>query len=125
MLLGAVGQLQFEVVQHRLEHEYDCDVRLEGCPYTGARWITADTPAELKAFTDAYPQRLALDAANPLPFLCTSPSDVCGARGCFPQTPPPPPRAHAGGFFPNPNRPPPRAGAGPPKPASRWLARTP
>jgi peptide chain release factor 3 len=56
MLLGAVGQLQFEVVQHRLKAEYDCDVRLEGCQYTGARWITADTPAELKAFTDAYPQ---------------------------------------------------------------------
>ena len=35
MLLGAVGQLQFEVVQHRLKTEYDCDVRLEGCPYTG------------------------------------------------------------------------------------------
>jgi hypothetical protein len=48
MLLGAVGQLQFEVVQHRLKAEYDCDVRLEGCQYTGARWITADTPAELK-----------------------------------------------------------------------------
>ena len=55
MLLGAVGQLQFEVVQHRLKTEYDADVRLEGCQYTGARWITADTPAELRAFTDAYP----------------------------------------------------------------------
>ncbi|HET6788001.1 MAG TPA: peptide chain release factor 3, partial [Aquabacterium sp.] len=76
MLLGAVGQLQFEVVQHRLQAEYDCDVRLEGCPYTGARWITADTPQELKAFTDAYPQRLAFDAADALAFLCTSPYDV-------------------------------------------------
>ena len=55
MLLGAVGQLQFEVVQHRLKGEYDCDVRLEGCQYTGARWITADTPAELREFTNAYP----------------------------------------------------------------------
>jgi peptide chain release factor 3 len=85
MLLGAVGQLQFEVVQHRLGNEYDCDVRLEGCPYTGARWITADTPAELKAFTDAYPQRLALDAANALAFLCTSPYDVRLAQERFPK----------------------------------------
>ena len=37
MLLGAVGQLQFEVVQHRLKAEYDADVKLEGCQYTGAR----------------------------------------------------------------------------------------
>lgn len=85
MLLGAVGQLQFEVVQHRLQTEYDCDVRLEGCPYTGARWITADTPAELKAFTDAYPQRLALDAADALAFLCTSPYDVRLAQERFPK----------------------------------------
>lgn len=85
MLLGAVGQLQFEVVQHRLRTEYDCDVRLESCPYTGARWITADTPAELKAFTDAYPQRLALDAANALAFLCTSPYDVRLAQERFPK----------------------------------------
>ncbi|HEY0825405.1 MAG TPA: peptide chain release factor 3 [Ramlibacter sp.] len=85
MLLGAVGQLQFEVVQHRLQAEYDCDVRLEGCPYTGARWITADTPAELKAFTDAYPQRLALDAADALAFLCTSPYDVRLAQERFPK----------------------------------------
>ncbi|MCE3270540.1 MAG: prfC [Ramlibacter sp.] len=85
MLLGAIGQLQFEVVQHRLKTEYDCDVRLEGCPYTGARWITADTPAELKVFTDAYPQRLALDAANALAFLCTSPYDVRLAQERFPK----------------------------------------
>ena len=26
------------------------DIRLEGSQYTGARWITADTPAELKTF---------------------------------------------------------------------------
>ncbi|WP_374669341.1 peptide chain release factor 3 [Ramlibacter sp.] len=85
VLLGAVGQLQFEVVQHRLKAEYDCEVRLESCPYTGARWITADTPAELKAFTDAYPQRLALDAADALAFLCTSPYDVRLAQERFPK----------------------------------------
>src|SRR5206468_8364676 len=39
MLLGAVGQLQFEVVQHRLKAEYDADIRLESSQYTGARWI--------------------------------------------------------------------------------------
>ena len=76
MLLGAIGQLQFEVVQHRLKTEYDCDVRLEGCQYTGARWITADSPAELREFMHAYPQRMALDAAGTLAYLFTSPYDV-------------------------------------------------
>ncbi len=96
MLLGAVGQLQFEVVQHRLKSEYDADVRLEGCQYTGARWITADTVAELKAFCDAYPQRLARDAADTLAYLCTSPYDVRLAQERFPKIHFHPLREHAG-----------------------------
>jgi peptide chain release factor 3 len=96
MLLGAVGQLQFEVVQHRLKTEYDCDVRLESSQYTGARWITADTPQELKAFTDAYPQRMSLDAADALAFLCTSPYDVRLAQERFPKIHFHPLREHAG-----------------------------
>jgi peptide chain release factor 3 len=96
MLLGAVGQLQFEVVQHRLKAEYDCDVRLEGCQYTGARWITADTPAELREFLNAYPQRMALDAADTLAYLCTSPYDVRLAQERFPKIHFHPLREHAG-----------------------------
>jgi peptide chain release factor 3 len=96
MMLGAVGQLQFEVVQHRLKAEYDCDVRLENSQYTGARWITADTPQELKAFVEAYPQRMALDAANALAFLCTSPYDVRLAQERFPKIHFHPLREHAG-----------------------------
>ena len=96
MLLGAVGQLQFEVVQHRLKTEYDCDVRLEGCQYTGARWITADTPAELRQFEAAYPMRLAHDAADTLAFLCTSPYDVRLAQERFPKIHFHPLREHAG-----------------------------
>ena len=96
MLLGAVGQLQFEVVAHRLKSEYDADIRLETCQYTGARWITADTPAELRAFTDAYPMRMALDAAQALAFLCTSPYDVRLAQERFPKIHFHPLREHAG-----------------------------
>ncbi|AOG25255.1 peptide chain release factor 3 [Acidovorax sp. RAC01] len=96
MLLGAVGQLQFEVVQHRLKAEYDADIRLEGCQYTGARWITADTAADLRAFTDAYPLRLAHDAADTLAYLCTSPYDVRLAQERFPKIHFHPLREHAG-----------------------------
>lgn len=96
MLLGAVGQLQFEVVQHRLNAEYDCDIRLEGCQYTGARWITADTPAELREFVNAYPLRMARDAADTLAYLCTSPYDVRLAQERFPKIHFHPLREHAG-----------------------------
>ncbi|MBE9223479.1 peptide chain release factor 3 [Cyanobacterium stanieri LEGE 03274] len=38
-ILAAVGQLQFEVVQHRLLNEYNVDSRLEPMPYGAARWV--------------------------------------------------------------------------------------
>ncbi|MEP6970946.1 MAG: peptide chain release factor 3, partial [Betaproteobacteria bacterium] len=96
MLLGAVGQLQFEVVQHRLKGEYDADIRLESCQYVGARWITADTLQELRSFSDAYPMRMALDAANTLAYLTTSPYDVRLAQERFPKIHFHPLREHAG-----------------------------
>ncbi|WP_313311772.1 peptide chain release factor 3 [Pulveribacter sp.] len=96
MLLGAVGQLQFEVVQHRLNTEYDCDIRLEGCQYTGARWITADAQQELREFENAYPLRMARDAADTLAYLCTSPYDVRLAQERFPKIHFHPLREHAG-----------------------------
>jgi peptide chain release factor 3 len=41
-VLGAVGWLQFEVVQHRLKAEYGVDAKLDKLPYTQARWIFGD-----------------------------------------------------------------------------------
>jgi peptide chain release factor 3 len=96
MLLGAIGQLQFEVVQHRLKGEYDADIRLEGSQYTGARWITADTPKELQEFVNAYPQRMARDAADTLAYLTTSQYDVRLAQERFPKIHFHPLREHAG-----------------------------
>jgi peptide chain release factor 3 len=40
--LGAVGQLQFEVLIHRLETEYGVKATLEGAPFRLARWIGGD-----------------------------------------------------------------------------------
>ena len=96
MLLGAIGQLQFEVVQHRLKGEYDADIRLEACQYTSARWITADSPKELQEFILAYPGRMARDAADTLAYLCTSPYDVRLAQERFPKIHFHPLREHAG-----------------------------
>lgn len=48
LLLGAVGQLQFEVVAHRLEHEYGVKARIMGSNFNLARWVTSDDTNELK-----------------------------------------------------------------------------
>ncbi len=39
-ILAAVGQLQFEVVQYRLQSEYGVETTLEALPYAVARWVT-------------------------------------------------------------------------------------
>jgi peptide chain release factor 3 len=45
-LLGAVGQLQFDVVLYRLQTEYGAEPRLEPAPYATARWFDADVTYE-------------------------------------------------------------------------------
>ncbi|MCB1069723.1 MAG: peptide chain release factor 3 [Kiritimatiellae bacterium] len=45
-LLGAVGPLQFEVVQYRLTTEYGAETRLEPASYQAIRWLDADVTRE-------------------------------------------------------------------------------
>ncbi|MGI6088208.1 MAG: peptide chain release factor 3 [Kiritimatiellia bacterium] len=45
-LLGAVGPLQLEIVQYRLESEYGAASRLEPAPWTVTRWIAPETALE-------------------------------------------------------------------------------
>ena len=64
LLLGAVGQLQFEVVAHRLEHEYGCKARILPSRYQVARWVTCDDAKELQRFIDNNAHRVAYDAVD-------------------------------------------------------------
>ena len=49
-ILGVVGQLQFEVLAYRLEHEYGAKVALDRLGYGFARWVReAKDPKELSA----------------------------------------------------------------------------
>ena len=68
LMLGAVGQLQFEVVAHRLEHEYSCKARISPCRFSIARWVTCEEAdggeKELARFIDGNSHRMAYDAVN-------------------------------------------------------------
>ena len=67
-LLAAVGPLQFEVVQFRLESEYGAASRLESAPWTVARWLPAGMGEdELDALSLPTGARLAYDVGkNPV-----------------------------------------------------------
>ena len=68
LLLGAVGQLQFEVVAHRLQTEYGVKARIGNSSYSLARWVTCSPEeggeTELKRFMAANAHRIALDAVD-------------------------------------------------------------
>lgn len=51
-MLAAVGQLQFEVVEYRLRHEYGVDSIFEPVGYTIARWVEGGWSAVNKAEAD-------------------------------------------------------------------------
>jgi peptide chain release factor 3 len=49
-ILGAIGRLQFDVIQYRLKSEYSVDVRFDPLPYQHARWMEGEfDPAVLES----------------------------------------------------------------------------
>jgi peptide chain release factor 3 len=66
-LLGAVGPLQFEVVQYRMQSEYGAESRLEQAPWKILRWAATENGAPIE--TSALPTgaRLGFDlSAKPI-----------------------------------------------------------
>jgi peptide chain release factor 3 len=67
-LLGAVGPLQFEIVQYRLESEYGAVSRLESAPWTVARWL--DPKTDLKTIMIPTEVRLVRDTSGQPMVIC-------------------------------------------------------
>ncbi|MFZ4055419.1 MAG: peptide chain release factor 3 [Polynucleobacter sp.] len=76
MLLGAFGQLQFEVVSHRLKSEYGAEVRLLPARFNLARWVSSDDPLILKKFIQENSHRMAEDVVNAPVFLAAHKSEL-------------------------------------------------
>jgi peptide chain release factor 3 len=64
-LLAAVGPLQFEVVQFRLESEYGAESRLESAPWSVVRWLPPEfKDPELDALSLPTGARVAFDMSQ-------------------------------------------------------------
>ncbi len=83
-IVGTVGQLQFEVIQYRLEHEYNAKCRWEPLHLYKACWIEADDPAELDNFKKRKYQYMAKDREGRDIFLADSSYILSMARQDFP-----------------------------------------
>ncbi len=84
LLLGAVGQLQFEVVAHRLKTEYGVDAVLGPSRYNMARWVTSKDPKALRKFLDTNISNIAYDVVDAPAFLVSSPAQLRVAQELHP-----------------------------------------
>ena len=85
LLIGAVGQLQFEVVEHRLRTEYGVDATFERAGIHTACWVTCADAAHLAEFTRANPLKLAKCVGGNLVYLADTRVNLSLARERWPK----------------------------------------
>jgi len=71
-IIGCVGELQFEVIQYRLLHEYGASVQFNSVPFYKACWITSADPGKLDEFTRFKSSNIAEDKDGHLVYLAQS-----------------------------------------------------
>ena len=77
--IGVVGELQFEVIQYRLEHEYSAKVRFDALAFHKACWMTGEQE-KIDAFCQYRPKEIVLDKDGNRVYLASSPYVLQMAR---------------------------------------------
>jgi peptide chain release factor 3 len=70
-VIGAVGLLQFEVVMHRLEHEYAVKVAFEPVSYVTARWVSGEKK-RIEEFEKKEAMHVYIDGEGKLTYMAGS-----------------------------------------------------
>jgi peptide chain release factor 3 len=83
LVLGAVGVLQFDVVAHRLRHEYGVDVVFEPYNVATARWLRGPE-ADLRKLADQYGHNVALDGGDDFVYLAPNRVNLTLTQERFP-----------------------------------------
>ena len=84
LILGAVGVLQFDVVAHRLKHEYNVDCVYETVAVAAARWVYASDDKALEEFRNKAFDQLALDGSDTLMYLAPTRVNLTMAQERYP-----------------------------------------
>ncbi len=69
VIVGVVGQLQFDVVAYRLREEYGVEAIYESVNVHAARWAESDDHKTLEAFRNKAEDNLAVDGGGHLTYL--------------------------------------------------------
>jgi peptide chain release factor 3 len=83
-IIGTVGELQYEVIKFRLEHEYGARCTFSSLPYVKACWVTTDNRKELDSFISRKQTAIAYDKENNPVFFAESEWMLKLARENFP-----------------------------------------
>ncbi|MGY8927651.1 MAG: peptide chain release factor 3 [Flavobacteriales bacterium] len=84
-IIGTVGQLQFEVISYRLEHEYGAKCRFMPKNYFKACWITSTDNEKFEQFKRAKARYIALDKDKHIVFLAETPFLLQMAEQDYPE----------------------------------------
>ncbi len=71
-IIGCVGELQFEVIQYRLLHEYGASVVFNSVPFFKACWITSKDQKKIDEFIKFKSSNIATDKDDHLVYLAQS-----------------------------------------------------
>jgi|TARA_E500000178_G_scaffold356693_1_gene437288 peptide chain release factor 3 len=85
LVLGAVGILQFDVVAHRLKHEYGVECSFEAVPVATVRWLDSEDSAKFEEMKKKATQNLALDASGALTYLAPNLANLRLAQERWPE----------------------------------------
>jgi len=69
LVVGAVGQLQFDVVAYRLKDEYKVEAMYEPVNVYTARWVACGEPRKLEEFRKKASEHLSVDGGGHLTYL--------------------------------------------------------
>lgn len=82
-IIGTVGELQFEVIQYRLEHEYSASCRFQPVNYHKACWMTGDK-TQIAEFCRRKANHIAADKDQNPVFMAQSPYILQTAKDDYP-----------------------------------------
>lgn len=71
-IIGCVGELQFEVIQHRLIHEYGAQCSFQSLPFYKACWLNEQKPGLIDEFIRYKTRNIAIDKDGKYVYLAES-----------------------------------------------------
>ena len=85
IIIGTVGELQFDVIRFRLLNEYGASCEFRSLNYYKACWITSDNTKKLDEFISRYNRHVAYDKDNKPVYMAESAWVLKNRQETFPE----------------------------------------